>query len=171
MLASADGQAEFVVTGGEIEAQLIEALQLDPGDILRFAFGSRSNVKINCAVADFGVQNGVMNTQAFVIDTPNATVAITGTIDVAGRSLDLTIKPVSTGFRLFSAPVPVHITGSFSSPQLNTDNSLLLRGGAALLLGLINPLAALLPLIDLGGDKRGQCAELLARAQAPVPAK
>lgn len=122
-------------------------------------------------MADFKVNDGVMNTQAFVIDTPNATVAITGTINVAGRTLDLTIKPVSTGFNLFSAPVPVHITGGFADPNIQVDNSLFLRGGAAILLGLINPLAALLPLINLGDDKAGQCSELLAKAQTPTAAK
>jgi uncharacterized protein involved in outer membrane biogenesis len=121
-------------------------------------------------VADLKVQNGTLHSEVFVIDTPNTTAAITGTINVVNRSLDLTIKPVSTGFRLFSAPVPVHITGSFSSPQVNVDNSLYLRGGAAILLGLINPLAALLPLVDLGGDKSGQCAALLARAQESASA-
>jgi hypothetical protein len=100
-------------------------------------FTLTSEEPINCAVADFKVNDGVMNTQAFVIDTPNATVAITGTINVAGRTLDLTIKPVSTGFNLFSAPVPVHITGGFADPNIQVDNSLFLRGGAAILLGLI----------------------------------
>ncbi len=170
MLASANGSAELVITGGEIDARLIESLRLDPRDILRFAFGSRSSVRINCAVANFKVQNGALHSQVFVIDTPNTTAAITGTINLAGQSLDLTIKPVSTGFRLFSAPAPVQITGSFASPQIKIDNSLYLRGGAAVLLGLINPLAALLPLVDLGGDKNGQCAALLARAQVPASA-
>ncbi len=170
MLATSKGSAELMIVGGEIDARLIESLHLDPRAILRFAFGSRSNVRINCAVADLKVQNGTLHSEVFVIDTPNTTAAITGTINIVNRLLDLTIKPVSTGFRLFSAPVPVHITGSFASPQVNVDNSLYLRGGAVILLGLINPLAALLPLVDLGGDKSGQCAALLARAQESAPA-
>ena len=170
MLALSNGSAELMITGGEIDGRLIESLHLDPRAILRYALGSRSNVRINCAVADFKVQNGALHSQVFVIDTPNTTAAVTGSINMVNRSLDLTINPVSTGFRLFSAPAPVHITGSFPSPQVNVDNSLFLRGGAAILLGLINPLAALLPLVDLGGDKSGQCAALLARAQQQASA-
>ncbi len=67
--------------------------------------------------------------------------------------------------------MPVHITGGFADPNIQVDNSLFLRGGAAILLGLINPLAALLPLINLGDDKAGQCSELLAKAQTPTAAK
>ncbi|MGH6612253.1 MAG: AsmA-like C-terminal region-containing protein, partial [Burkholderiaceae bacterium] len=170
MLHTADGTAEFVITGGEIGAPLLELLQLDPGSVLRYLFGSRSNVPLECAVAQFKVENGAMRVQTFVIDTPRTTVAVEGTIDVANRTLNLVARPVSSGFSLFSAPVPVHITGSFSKPNIQPDNSLFVRGGAALLLGLINPLAALLPLIDFGGgEQAAQCSELLQRARATPP--
>ncbi|WOI48198.1 hypothetical protein [Acidovorax sp. BLS4] len=48
------------------------------------------------------------------------------------------------------------------------------RAGSAVLLGLINPLAALLPLIDPGSDKARErtagCQALIAQAQSkPVP--
>ncbi len=172
MLSTADGSAEFVITGGEIGAPLLELLQLDPGSVLRYMFGSRSNVPLECAIAQFKIDNGVMRTQTFVIDTPSVTVVVEGTINLAGRTLDLTAKPVSSGFRLFSAPVPVHISGSFSKPDVQADtSSVFARGGAALLLGLINPLAALLPLIDLGGETAAQCSELLKKAEAAKPGR
>ncbi len=46
---------------------------------------------------------------------------------------------------------------------VRVDKSLRLRGGAAILLGLINPLAALLPLVDPADEKAGEFAQLLAR--------
>ncbi|CFN83648.1 Uncharacterized protein involved in outer membrane biogenesis [Bordetella pertussis] len=53
----------------------------------------------------------------FVIDTENAVVNITGSIDFRKELLNLDIDPDSKGFRLFSLRSPLYVKGSFKKPD------------------------------------------------------
>jgi len=70
---------------------------------------------------------------------------------------------------------PVHVRGSLSDPSISLDKGGLGgRLGASALLALINPLAALIPLIDFGNAddaRRGseECRSLSARLAAGPP--
>jgi hypothetical protein len=59
------------------------------------------------------------------------------------------------------------IKGTLSKPQVGVDPSqAIARGAAAAVLGvLLTPLAALLPMIDLGLGKDSPCHELIREAQ------
>ena len=60
----------------------------------------------------------------------------------AGRSKDVSILVVRS---------PIHIIGSFGNPDFSVDKGgLIKRIGGSALLGLINPLAVLIPLIETG---------------------
>jgi len=43
------------------------------------------------------------------------------------------------------------------------------RGGAAVLLGLLNPFAAILPFIEIGDGKNSNCGKLISEAKEPDP--
>ena len=63
---------------------------------------------------------------------------------------------------------PLLVGGSFANPQVSADaGPLTLKLGAALLLGLLNPLAALIPLLDPGNADEAQrgAADCLALSQ------
>ena len=60
-----------------------------------------------------------------------------------------------------SIRTPVIVKGTLKSPQFSLDLApLALRGAAALLLGLINPLAAVVALVETGPGKDGSCPEM-----------
>ena len=63
--------------------------------------------------------------------------------------------------------VPFTVQGSFADPSVKPEmGKLLARGGGALLLGaLVNPLAALIPLIETGPGEDSDCSALMARAR------
>jgi hypothetical protein len=62
---------------------------------------------------------------------------------------------------------PIHIVGSFANPDVSVDKGGLVRRlGSAALLGLINPLAALIPLVETGTGTDANCVELLATVEA-----
>ena len=63
---------------------------------------------------------------------------------------------------ILSVRSPIRIHGAFSDPSISLDKGrLATRAGAAVILGLINPFAALIPLIETGPGKDANCAELL----------
>ncbi len=72
-----------------------------------------------------------------------------------------------------SLRVPFDVKGTFKKKQVTPDKGkLALKAGAAIALGAINPLAALLPLIETGPGKDSDCAALIARAKGEgVPVK
>ena len=83
---------------------------------------------------------------------------------------------VPKDFSPLTLRVPLRVGGSFSSPNVSIDNAPLARKlGAALLLGLVNPFAALLPLLDPGDTAEAMrgaagCYGLKARLPVQAPA-
>ncbi len=70
-------------------------------------------------------------------------------------------KPKQPG--ILSLRTPVRVYGSFRNPDYELDKGqLMLRAGGAIALALVNPLAALLPLIETGPGTDTDCARLLA---------
>jgi AsmA family protein len=64
---------------------------------------------------------------------------------------------------------PLHVRGSFADPDVSVEKQALsLKVASSLLLGLLNPLAAFLPLIDAGDAAQAQqtsvgCRNLMQR--------
>ena len=179
MLASADGRLAVAMSSGEISNTLLEVVGLDAGEIMKFLFKGDQNVPLRCGVADFAVKDGVMNAETFVIDTTDTIVKGEGQISVADESLALKFSPVPKDPSIFVLRSPIHIEGTLKHPKVRPDKMLAMRVGAAVLLGtLVNPLAALIPLIETGPGKDANCTELLAsvrpaaaRAGQPVAGK
>jgi hypothetical protein len=60
-----------------------------------------------------------------------------------------------------SVRTPLFVTGTLSQPRYAPDPApLAARGAAALVLGLINPLASLCALLETGPGREGTCTEL-----------
>jgi hypothetical protein len=132
-------------------------------------FGNR-DVKINCAAADFVATNGVLESRIFALDTDDAVINIDGTVNLRDETLDLGVHPHTKGFRVFSLRSPLYVKGTFKDPHVGVNAAALaLRGGAAVGLGLINPFAALIPLLAPSNNKPLPCAQLLSQVrQAPT---
>ena len=84
------------------------------------------------------------------------------------------MHPHTKGFRVFSLRSPLYVKGTFKDPHVGVNAAALaLRGGAAVGLGLVNPFAALIPLIAPSNNKPLPCAQLLAdepaKPAAPPP--
>jgi uncharacterized protein involved in outer membrane biogenesis len=114
-------------------------------------------------VADFKVNDGVMTTDLFVVDTADTNITGEGSVNLADETLNLTLKPLPKDISILSGRSPIHVTGSFKSPTVRPTAELYGRGGGALLLGtLVNPLAVLIPLIETGPGKDSDCRDLIA---------
>lgn len=172
MLASADGRVSLVAQNGEISRLLMEQVGLHLLEILQLSLTGDETVHLNCAVADFDVKAGLMETRALVLDTAVNTLVGSGRIDLAQETLDLTIVPTTKVHTLVALRGPVYVKGSFDKPTVALDaGRIVARGAGALLLGLVNPLLALIPLFEAGPGVDSQCKRLVAEAGKAVPAK
>lgn len=174
LLGSSNGEVKSMINQGTVSKLLLEEMGLNIGNIILTKLFGDKQIELNCMATDFGVTNGVMQTRVFVVDTDEAIITASGTINLASEQIDLTLKPETKALRIFSLRAPLYVRGDFNAPKVSVDKGVLaLKAGGALALGLAAPVAALLPLVNAGPGKESQCAQLLAQASikpvAPPP--
>lgn len=166
LLGSSNGEIRAVLDHGAVSKSLLDQIGLDLSSLIVTQLFGDKQVRVNCAVSDFTVSKGILQPRAFVIDTEEAAIHVSGNINLARESLGLTITPESKGVRLISLRSPVYVTGSFSKPDVSVDKGVLaLKAGSALALGALAPaFAALIPLVNIGPEAGNGCGQLLAQA-------
>ncbi len=166
MLASSNGKAGLVILGGEISNLTMERAGLDLYEIFKFKVRGDQIIRLRCAVADFGVANGVMQANALVIDTEDTIVTGAGSIDLGKETIALTLKPQPKDRSPLVLRGPLHVTGSLAKPKLSLDSrTIAARGLGALALGFINPLLAIIPLVETGPGRDSDCGRLIQDAK------
>ncbi|WP_321885595.1 AsmA family protein [Paraburkholderia bannensis] len=170
LASTSNGEVKLLVTQGTVSRLLMEAAGLNVANVVYEKLFGQRDVKINCAAADFVATNGVLDPRVFALDTDDAVIDITGPIDLRDESMDMKVHPHTKGFRIFSLRSPLYVKGTFKDPHVGVDAAALaLRGGAMVGLGLINPFAALIPLIAPSNNKPLPCDQLFSQMrQHPV---
>ena len=167
MLASSSGNVGLVAANGEISKMMLEKVGLHLWELLVLKVTGDKLVKLRCGVADFSVKNGVMHTDALVLDTEVTTIIGTGSIDLGQEKLDLTINPRTKDTSPVALRSPIYIRGSLAKPAVEIDKRrVAARALGAVALGAVTPLLALIPLIDAGPGKDSDCAKLIEDARA-----
>lgn len=167
MLASSAGKLGLVVAGGEISRLMMEKAGLHLWEILEIKVTGDELIKLRCAVADFDVSKGVMRTQALVFDTEITTLIGAGSIDLGEERLDLAFNQRTKDTSPLALRSPIHVRGTFARPEAGVDTGrVAARALGAVALGMVNPLLALIPLIDAGPGQDSDCAELVREAKA-----
>ena len=167
MLASADGKVGLVVVRGEISQLMLEKIGIHLWEMLQLKVTGDKLVKLRCGVADFAVKRGVMHTNTLVFDTDVTTLFGTGSIDLGQETLDLTLRQKTKNTSPLALRSPIYIRGSFARPEVKVDVAqMTLRAIGAIALGMLNPMLALIPLIDSGPGSDSDCAELVRDARA-----
>jgi uncharacterized protein involved in outer membrane biogenesis len=166
LAGKANGEISAVLSQGQISNLLDAVSGLNGGKIITLLMGGDKPIPIRCGAVAFDVRKGQGTSQVFVVDTDETRIEGSGGFDLAKERLDLTIAPKPKNAGILSLRTPVHVFGTFREPDFALDKAgLALRGGGAVALALINPLAALLPLIETGPGEDTDCARLFASAQ------
>lgn len=173
LLSNADGEVKLLMNDGAISQTLLEAAGLNVANVvIRKLFGDKT-VKINCAAMDMTGNNGAFTSRLFVLDTTDATIDVSGTINFSNEHLDLDVVPHTKGLRVFSLRSPLYVKGTFKDPDVGVQpGPLLLRGGGAVALAaLAGPAAALLAVIvPSHGEQPNQCQQVLTQFRNAPPA-
>ena len=174
LLGTADGRVRLNVRGGTVSHLIVEASGIDVAQGLGMLIKGDDALKMSCAVADLNVKDGVMRPTAALVDTTDSTIAVNGSVSLASEQLDLRLVVSPKDFSPLALRSPILVRGTFGAPRVSLEAAPIGRKVAtSVLLGLINPLAALIPLIDAGsGREESQgCRELItkfnAASQAP----
>ena len=176
ILASLTGQVHTELRGGTVSHLVIEAGGIDLAQSLGVWVKGDDALAVNCAVASLGVERGVFRPKVMVLDTDDSTVWVTGSLSLASETLDLRAVVSPKDFSPLTLRAPLRVRGSFSAPVVDLDAGTLgLKAAAAVALAFINPLAALIPLIDPGDAEQAAraasgCQPLVQRAKARTAA-
>ena len=167
MLASSNGKVGLVIANGEISKMMMERVGLHLWEILVLKVTGDKLVKLHCGVADFDVKEGAMRAGALIFDTEVTTIVGTGSIDLGQEKLDLTLDQKTKSTSPVALRSPIYVRGSFARPEVAVDKGrVAARALGALALGVVNPLLALIPLIDAGPGRDSDCGQLVRHARA-----
>jgi len=171
ILATLQGNIAANVQGGRVSHLLLEMGGLDLAESLGVYLQGDHTLALDCAVADLAVAKGLVTPRVLVLDTSDSTVWVDGSLSLASETLNLRAVVAPKDFSPLTLRAPLHIGGTFGNPRLELDKQKLgLKLGGAVLLGLLNPLAALLPLLDPGSSAtaRQNAADCRARMHSKL---
>jgi uncharacterized protein involved in outer membrane biogenesis len=176
MLGRGNGDVTLLMEQGRISNLLIELAGLDVAESLGFLLTKDKSTRIRCIIGNFKVNQGIMKTAPFVIDTTDTNINIEGHIDLRQERANLRLKASPKDPSILSARVPVDVTGPLKSPEVMPDRTgLAIKGGASVALGvLLSPIAAIIPWIELGLGDDSACHAMIDEAKsddAPAPRK
>jgi|GEM_PF-1814918 hypothetical protein len=115
---AANLQGKFYVTmkHGKISQSKLNLLFVD---IVGWASNQakRRYDDVNCAIADYSIEQGLVITNAFFMDTDRITIAGEGTVDLGREQVDYTFIPKKKS-RLIVKAEPVNIRGALNDPSI-----------------------------------------------------
>lgn len=170
ILGSLDGSVATSLRRGQVSHLVIEATGLDIAQALGVLLKGDTALPVSCALADMRAERGVLRPRALVIDTGDSTLWADGSVSLKDETLDMRVLVAPKDFSPLALRVPLKVKGTFNAPRVSIEKGpLAAKLGGAALLALINPLAALIPLVDpgKGGDtaEGDSCLQLLERAR------
>jgi AsmA family protein len=161
LLGSANGSITAAMSGGRVSELGVWLVALHGGELIPLLFGGDRPTEIRCAAAAFDVKGGVAHVDTFVFDTDEVLIGGEGSVNLREERLDLTLHPEPKKPGILSLRGPVHITGTFSDPDFGVSGQTIARGVGAAALALINPLLALIPMIETGPGEDVHCRRVL----------
>jgi len=174
MLSTLDGQVVLRLRGGAVSHLAIEAAGIDVAESLGVLIKGDKPLRISCAVGQWVADQGIVKPRVMVLDTPDTTVWIDGSIGLADERLDLRASAEPKDISPLALRTPVRVRGSFADPAVSLEKGPLI-GKLAIsgALAALAPLAALIPLVDPGGGSDGDdgeagCERLIRLAGAPA---
>ncbi|MEP6721465.1 MAG: AsmA family protein [Variovorax sp.] len=168
-LGGSSGDVAAITGRGEFSNLLLEFMGLDGGEIIKFLLRGDRNVTLRCAAAAFDVNKGVMVGRSLVFDTTDTVFNASGQASLSDETMHFVVRPQPKDMSILSLRTPLVIGGTFASPSAGIEAGPLAgRGLAAVALGVINPLLALIATIETGPGVDADCKGVLADASQPT---
>lgn len=163
MVASLDGSLAAWVNDGEVSHLALEAAGLDIAQALGVMLRGDDALPMECAVTQLTARDGLLRTDVALVDTSDTTLVVQGEVSLSQERMALTARAYPKDFSPAALRAPVHVEGSFRQPRVRLEKKpIAMKAAAAVALGTITPLAALLPLIDPGKQAPLGCQQALA---------
>ena len=168
IMGTLDGDIHLLMEKGSANA---EALDLYFGGLTALVgtiFVDRSSkTRINCAISDVELNDGIINTRVVVLDTQYSTVFFNGQVDLNKEQLDITVTPQAKGVTL-SVGYPVRLHGRLNKPDVAIEKTGALIKTGELWANIVYPPSLLVNFSDLTGGRENPCISMVAE-KAGIP--
>ncbi len=175
ILGSLQGQARTELLEGKVSHLAVELSGLDLAESLGVLIKGDNVLPVQCAVADLIADGGVFRPRVMVVDTTDTAVWVEGSLSMASEAIDLRAVVTPKDFSPLTLRTPLLVRGTFAQPKVSIEKKPLeVKLASAFLLSLINPLAALIPFIDVGNSRTAKrdtvgCQNLMERSKSSLP--
>jgi hypothetical protein len=118
LAANLEGNLYVLVNNGRIKSDILKMIFVD---VVGWSFDKATGKKyteIECGVADYSVKQGIIDTTALYLDTPDIAVVGKGTVDLANETIDYTFLPRKKT-NLVHLASPVNVKGSLDDPSVS----------------------------------------------------
>ena len=171
ILATLKGKFFTELKEGRVSHLVVEAAGLDIAESLGFLIIGDKALTVQCGVADLVAEGGVFRPRVMVLDTTDSAIWVDGSLSMATEALDLKAVVTPKDFSPLTLRTPLLVRGTFANPKVSIEKGPLGKKLAtSFLLALVNPLAALIPLIDRGDPASAKtgaagCQSLMQRSE------
>lgn len=176
LLASAQGKALVHWTRGSVSHLAVEAGGIDVAQALGVLVKGDESLPVQCGAADLQITQGLVTPKVMLVDTRDSTVWVDGQLSLATEALDLRARVSPKDFSPLALRTPIHLKGQLGDPDISLEKGPLLKRlvPAALLATAVAPLAAMLPLLDMGDPSDAAaalegCRKLIDSTQTRQP--
>ena len=139
--------------------------------LLTSAWETKEETKLNCAVTNFEVENGMASSDEILFDTQRVTIAGVGTLDLGTEQVDVLLTPQPKDPTLMSLGHPVRISGPLAKPKVSGDKQDILKSAGWVALGIAVPVLLPLAVPQVAGTSLGSGGNPCEAALAGQPIK
>jgi uncharacterized protein involved in outer membrane biogenesis len=168
LLASSNGNVIAGMAGGRISEVAVWIANLHGGELVRLLFGGDRPTRIRCGAFAMDVRGGIGTVESFVFDTEESRLDGAGEVDLRSEQFEVVLRPEPKKPGVLSLRGPIRIEGSFRKVSYGLAPESLARALGAVALGAVNPLLALIPLIETGPGEDADCREVLAPVRSAI---
>lgn len=172
LFSSLNGDVALRVADGQISHLALEAMGIDAAQAIGLLLKGDDNLPMQCAVINFQAKNGMAYSRLSLVDTPVTMVLLHGDIKLSQERMNFKLSAYPKNFSPLTARSPILVTGTFKHPELGIKKTpVAARVLGALGLGVINPLAAILPFLDPGEQDTSDlrdCHKTVAKLKATL---
>lgn len=165
ILGSLTGPVQLRLRDGTISHLAVEGAGIDVAQLLGVLIKGDESLAVPCARADITAFDGTLKPELFVVNTKDSSVWVQGSLSLKDERMALQARVAPKDFSLLTLRTPLQVTGSLGDPHVSIKASALLpRVAGAVALGFLNPVAAIVPLIDPGNKDIARQADLACDA-------
>lgn len=121
-------------------------------------WSSAPGAHIICSVLNLDAKSGKARSTALMIDAQRVVVGGGGAVELATGNIDFLLLPRAKRATLLPLVAPVHLVGTLTNPRVRSDASDILSSTGHLLLGIVNPLSLVTPILHPGLGGATPCA-------------